>query len=355
MVLNLIFPILPPRKVHVSGDASCGSETLLTHGLWGKTPYEGTFGFAGCPADNTVFNRTSLDLLEITWRSKINRKDIFKALKPNWIPQIPVWFLNFNDPVIFFNPLIFTGNPLELHVDRSSVWLENVAKARVWPELPRSLGRPLRLHLHHAWWIHEGCRNLANSQFTAVETEDIIYKRYKFGRGWWWLWLMLMWLMWLMWLMIVGWLCCVAININLCLTDFFNHPPWLSQANNWNVCSRLRRNCDLRLFLWPNCTLINEPAGRWVETHGCRAAGRGKGCITTLWPVVKWDEIGSNGPSNFHVDPSLDDDMGKADPIPCHVHIQLSETDKVLINIHIIPYQHMANPFADIGLHISCS
>ena len=138
---------------------------------------------------------------------------------------------------------------------------------------------------------------MANSQFTAVETEDIIYKRYKFGS----------------WLMMVvvnvnvvdvvnvvddcGWLCCVAININLCLTDFLTHPPWLSQANNWMCAPGYTGTVTFACSFGPNCTLINEPAGRWVETHGCRAAGRGKGCITTLWPVVKWDEIGSNGPS----------------------------------------------------------
>ena len=105
----------------------------------------------------------------------------------------------------------------------------------------------------------------------------------------------------LMWLYVVdvvnvvddcGWLCNVLPLTLTCVYQIcLTHPPWLSavmqqflQANNWMCAPGYAGTVTFACFFGPNCTLINEPAGRWVETHGCRAAGRGKGCITTLWP-----------------------------------------------------------------------
>ena len=83
--------------------------------IWGLSPYEGTFGFAGCPADNTVFNRNGkFGRVEDkkTWTREITRiRDTFSFWHTSLLAEL-------------------TGHAQFECGDfnRSSIWLENVPK-----------------------------------------------------------------------------------------------------------------------------------------------------------------------------------------------------------------------------------
>ena len=213
MVLNLIFPILPPQK------STCFWRRILwqwdltdpwfvrQNSLWRD------LRLCWMPCRQHRLQQDIAGPFGNNMAIKDQQKGYLQGIETQLDPSNPSLIPQLQWSCDILYPLIFTGNPLELHVDRSSVWLENVAKPVCDLNCPDPSDVPFGFiyimpdgYMKDAatWRIH----NSQQSKLKTLYTIDT-----SLGRGWWWLWLMLMWLMWLMWLMIV--VGCVVLPLTL--------------------------------------------------------------------------------------------------------------------------------------------